>query len=217
MLTFDELKQYQRAHRESFPDNLGLRVHRSLSWLQRAEQTKDDVDGKFIFLWIAFNAAYANDVGRGGQIGESTKFKMFLEKVCLLDHENRLSNLIWTQYSGDFRILLNNQYVFQPFWDAINLNSGDEDWTDKLAKQKAAAHAALGKQDIATLLSILFANLYTLRNQLMHGGATWNSGVNREQLTLGTNILEQIVPVIIDTMMRNPNTLWGEAFYPVVT
>jgi hypothetical protein len=38
-------------------------VHRALSWLDRAEQCQDDDnDAKVIFLWIAFNAAYANEI-----------------------------------------------------------------------------------------------------------------------------------------------------------
>ena len=53
---FDTLKARQRKERENHPPNLALRVHRSLSWLGRAEKT-EDVDGRFIFLWIAFNAA----------------------------------------------------------------------------------------------------------------------------------------------------------------
>lgn len=55
-----ELKARQRAERDSYPENLSLRVHRALSWLDRAEQD-DDPDSRFIFLWIAFNAAYATD------------------------------------------------------------------------------------------------------------------------------------------------------------
>lgn len=47
--------------RERHHPNLTLRVHRALIWLSRAEQA-DDVDGRFIFLWIAFNSAYATDI-----------------------------------------------------------------------------------------------------------------------------------------------------------
>ena len=32
---------------------MGLRVHRSISWIGRAEDATDD-DGRFIFLWIGF-------------------------------------------------------------------------------------------------------------------------------------------------------------------
>mgnify|MGYP003610388203 FL=1 len=37
-------------------------MHRALSWLEKAEQS-DDLDSRFIFLWISFNAAYAKDLG----------------------------------------------------------------------------------------------------------------------------------------------------------
>ena len=43
------LKTYQRASRAGFPDSLGLRVHRALSWLERAEHCTDE-DSAFIFL-----------------------------------------------------------------------------------------------------------------------------------------------------------------------
>ena len=58
-MNYEELKERHRAEREGYPPNLSLRVHRALSWLDRAEQLAEDADGQFILLWIAFNAAYA--------------------------------------------------------------------------------------------------------------------------------------------------------------
>ncbi|MBM4125285.1 MAG: hypothetical protein FJ246_10100 [Nitrospira sp.] len=68
-LTHRHLKERQRAEREAFSPNLSLRVHRALSWLGRAEQfgREQDVDGQFIYLWIAFNAAYTIDFLRPRQ------------------------------------------------------------------------------------------------------------------------------------------------------
>jgi len=37
-----------------------------------------------------------------------------------------------------------------------------------------------------------------------HGGSTWNSSVNRVQVTDGARILGDIVPIIIHLMMENP-------------
>ena len=54
-----------------------------------------------------------------------------------------------------------------------------------------------------------------LRNQLVHGGATWNSGVNRDQVRDGAHILAVLVPVFIDLMMDNPQAPWGAPYYPV--
>ena len=59
-LTHAVLKAKQRALREGFPETMGLRVHRSISWIGRAEAAEDD-DARVIFLWIAFNAAYVDE------------------------------------------------------------------------------------------------------------------------------------------------------------
>ena len=63
-MNHDQLKTRQRAERHAHPPNLALRVHRAISWLHRAEQLAEagDKDGEFIFLWIAFNAAYATEI-----------------------------------------------------------------------------------------------------------------------------------------------------------
>mgnify|MGYP006209167631 FL=1 len=66
------------------------------------------------------------------------------------------------------------------------------------------------------MLGILFQRLYVLRNQLIHGGATWNGKVNRSQVESGTAILGDIVPVVIHLMMKQPNQIWGDPIYPVV-
>lgn len=210
------LKAYQRANRNTFPDNLDLRVHRALSWLKRAEQCADDPDGQFIFLWIAFNAAYAHDTGRLSSASESRKLSGFMEKLHTIDKDKEIYELIWTRYAQGIRLLLDNKYVFQPFWDYQNGVPGADDWQARFKRHQAAAHKALAAMDTAKLLSIIFSSLYTLRNQLIHGGATWNGRVNREQVELGRQILGEFVPIIIDLMMRNPGSLWGDPCYPVV-
>ena len=65
-------------------------------------------------------------------------------------------------------------------------------------------------------LRIILSRMYTLRNQLIHGGATWNSSVNRDQLRDCSAFLGKLVPFVIQLMMDNPDTLWGDACYPVV-
>lgn len=41
-LGFEVLKAKQRAQRAAFPEAVGLRVHRAISWLGRAEAEKTD-------------------------------------------------------------------------------------------------------------------------------------------------------------------------------
>lgn len=87
--TFTHLKEKQRAIRGSFPEDLGLRVHRALSWLGRAEAETNDPDIRFILLWIGFNAAYAADIERDTE-SERGVFQTFFEAVVRLDSDDRL-------------------------------------------------------------------------------------------------------------------------------
>jgi hypothetical protein len=73
----------------------------------------------------------------------------------------------------------------------------------------------MGK-DTARVLAIVFDRLYVLRNQLVHGGATWNSGVNRQQVKDGAAILGTLLPLLLDLMITHPAQDHGEILYPVV-
>lgn len=68
-LAYATLKARHRLARDGHPAALALRIHRALSWLYRAEQA-EDADGKFIFLWIAFNAAYAQEFDEGERVSD---------------------------------------------------------------------------------------------------------------------------------------------------
>lgn len=214
-MDYQTLKDRHRAERNEQHPNLSLRVHRALSWLHRAEQVEDD-DGRFIFLWIAFNAAYATEIDENCRLSEQRTFKAFLQKICDLDKDRRIGDLVWQEFSGSIRVLLDNPYVFQSFWDYHSGKIDESTWKDRFASGKRAAHRALAGGDTPTLLGVIFNRLYTLRNQLIHGGATWNSSVNRDQMRDCVNLLAKLVPLIIELMMDNPNTLWGDACYPVV-
>ena len=211
----DELKARQRAERDDWPEHLSLRVHRALSWLKRAEKCEDE-DGHFVFLWIAFNAAYANEMGEYRML-ESRLFGEFLQRLCNLDEDGRLAGVIWNQYTGPIRVLLDQKFVFQPYWDHLNGLESGRDWESRFQAANRAANSALAEHRTGDVLGVIFNRLYTLRNQLIHGGATWNSYVNRDQLRDANAIMGELVPIVIQIMMDNAFEHWGEACYPVVS
>jgi hypothetical protein len=212
---FEHLKNRQRQLRGEFPEALTLRVHRSLSWLGRAEEEKDDLDVRFVLLWIGFNAAYAGDVN-SEIASERGAFREYFEVMVSLDHGNRIYNSVWDRFSHEVRVLLNNRYVFTPFWQHHNGVAGYEDWADRLAAAQRAIASAMATKDTPRILSVIFDRLYVLRNQLVHGGATWNSSINREQVRDGAAILGWLLPLFIDIMMDNPERNWGRPYYLVV-
>ena len=115
-LGYRPLKARHRQLREGFPPALNLRLHRALSWLGRAERA-EDLDGRFIFLWIAFNAAYAQVIDERQGLSEQAAFMGFLERLVQLDVARKIDHMVWQEFSQSIRLLLDNPYVFPGFWD----------------------------------------------------------------------------------------------------
>jgi hypothetical protein len=214
---FYYLQEKHRQLRKQNPSELNLRTHRSISWLNRAEAlVDDDPDGAFIFSWIAFNAAYAKDMGEDPGSYARTDFQNFFDALVRCDSKDRIAHEIWYQFEGVVKDLLDNKYIFGSFWKFHNGATEFENWELRFENAKKAAQYAIEGQETAKLLSILFDRLYVLRNQLVHGGATWNSQVNRKQVRDGAELLLSLMPVFVDTMMSNPEENWGAPYYPVV-
>ena len=214
MLTAAELKDRHRQIRDQEIDALRLRIHRALSWLIRSEQEQTDPDLRFVLQWIAMNAAYAREFGR--EETERTRAKAFLDTLVALDTQKRLHQALFQQFTGPIRTLIDNKFTFEPFWTAMRTHDASNRWEEGFANSKKAAFAAVMQGDTMKVLGIVFDRLYVLRNQLVHGGATWNSQVNRAQLTDAVAILGTLVPLIISVMMDHPEQDYGDALYPVV-
>ncbi|MDN7136343.1 HEPN domain-containing protein [Pseudidiomarina terrestris] len=214
-LTHTMLKAFQRKQRETWSKGLSLRVHRALSWLDRAEQERHskDLDAEFLFLWIGFNAAYASEYSQDSRLNQRDAYAAFFERILTYDQSQQLYAMIWEHYPNKIRTLMNNPYVFQPFWDSATGRNEPDAWKASFDSAKRAGHKALAERDVVTSLSIIMDRLYTLRNQLVHGGATWNGQLNRDQLRDGCGILAHLLPMIIQLMMFNGNDLWGDAAY----
>lgn len=212
--TAEALKARHREIRDQHPEALRLRIHRALSWLMRSEQVLDDLDSRFILQWIALNAAYAREFGR--EETERDRARGFVEVLVGLDEDKRLHQALFHQFSGPIRTLIDNRFTFDPFWTALRTHDSSNRWEESFANSKKAALGAVMQGDTVKVLGIVFDRLYVVRNQLVHGGATWNGRVNRSQISDGVAILGTLVPIIISIMMEHPEHDFGDALYPVV-
>ena len=199
--------------REAMPENHRIRLHRAISWYRCAEgYSEADDDISFIALWIALNSCYAIN-GDGEQHEERTEFGIFAETLVAVDTENRIHGCLWQNYSNFVRTLIDNHYLYPPFWKSQM--AGDDDWKPRFAASRRFANTALAKSDTPKLLSIVFDRLYVLRNQLLHGGATHLSSINRSQVTDGKRMLMELLPIIIRLMFDDTQD-WGRIHFPVV-
>ena len=210
----ESLHDTLREVRDKLDQNHAVRLHRAISWLRCAERYCDaDEDIALIAAWIAFNACYAIDDQHVSHDAR-TDFNEFTRKLCEADAENRIGNLLWLKYSQFVRLLIDNQFVFAPFWSSVR--TGDSDWEQKFQKNRQRALHALASNEISILLSIILDRLYVLRNQLLHGGATYQSYLNRDQVRDGKNLLLELLPVVIELMMKHKEIDWGNIHYPVI-
>ena len=217
-MNLSEVKAYYKTHRVNYSESFRLRIHRAVSWMTKAEERAVAGDEDFCFqaLWIAFNAAYAKEIDGRAIAGDRSEFRSFLQTVCQLDKDGHIYTLVWQRFSGPIRLLLDNRYVFQPFWDSYNGWTSKSAWLEEFERAKKKAYAALATQDKDMVLLVLFDRLYTLRNQIIHGGATYGSEANREQLSHACKILTALLPEIIQIMQLHADRDWGRPFYPMI-
>ena len=76
---------------QSFDAVARLRVHRAISWIGRAEGEATDLDARYLFYWIAFNAAYADE---RDVRGEREAFAWFFGQLRDQDDQNRIYDMV---------------------------------------------------------------------------------------------------------------------------
>jgi hypothetical protein len=208
------LKTKLRALHNKADVNDSIRLHRAISWVKCAEEKTTNTDLKFITLWIAFNACYAHNDNHDMSLTEKKRFKDFISRLVMLDTEDRFFKLLWFKFSGPVRLLIDNKFAYKQFWDTLR---GEKiDWERLFKQSKIDSRNYLAHQQVAELLGVVLDRLYTVRNQLIHGGATYNSKLNRSQVKDASEILEFLLPIIIDIMLTNIDEDWGVINYPVI-
>ena len=153
-------------------NTLNLRLHRALSWLGRAERESADADAQFVFQWIAFNAMY----GQAGTLPADEKDQdlrrdYFGKIVAFADAESVIYGAIWSVLRDEIEKMLDNRYVFEPYWKHRNDQAKYRDWEQKFRQAQERVARALRDTRTRDVLCELFNRLYTLRNQPQPGGA----------------------------------------------
>ena len=166
-----------------------------MSWLERGD-AEHDADAKCIFLWIAFNAAYAVDrkvelVMNDGDLTEASRRESYFSALVPLDTKRRVYSLLATDLRSPVEDIMRNVYVYRGFWN--HLSDGPFNWRDwpdrtRFERERAFVETQLGytaasgslqaqlranamvpNGDVVAILRTLFDRLSVLRNQLMHG------------------------------------------------
>ena len=113
-----------------------------------------------MLLWNGFNAAYAGDLSRALDFSASAgnerqRFDTFFTALVEMDQGNRIYKAIWERFSQEIRLLLDNKYVFAPFWKHHAGEFGGAGWEISFDSAKAAANRALAERNTPVMLAWL--------------------------------------------------------------
>ncbi|MCY4244535.1 MAG: HEPN domain-containing protein [Gammaproteobacteria bacterium] len=216
------------------------RITRALSWLEASEnavekiesgaiQEKDGLDQSFIFLWIAFNAAYGYDPhvrAEEGMMKEKEIIEKFIRKIKTINPEaNRALTELVKTHGLTFGDLLRNPFMYEGkyggFWGWVRSYRGylsPQQWKrSKKGREFAAENKSLKMiKNKDEFLIIVFERLRALRNQIFHGGATFGKeSRNRSSVESGQKALALLVPMILKIMLDAPrDEKWRPISYP---
>jgi hypothetical protein len=172
------------------------------------------LDDELILLWIAFNALYGVwDKPCNKPLPDLRSVRVFLDLVMKHDHDNRLKSFIARERSCAVR-LFDNVYLDHYYWRDLNdVDDDDETWVDM--PQKGRGY--LSNNPARAIDRLVLYRIYTLRCQLVHGGATHGGRLNRDSVadsgTLLHGLLDCFLQIVIDNHDIMKETI-GPICYP---
>lgn len=212
----DKLRLDYQNQRDTLPSTLALRTYRAISWIGRADSIQNDTDEKVISLLIAMSALYTDDrEGSASHEEQKTVRDTFLQKLLEHDTDNALQKLLWDKLHPAIYTLSNDHYLFAPYWHHKHGHDSHGDWEKHFHLSVSHYEAAIKAENATGLLSILFDRLHVLRSQLLYGGATWQSSLNRQPIEQAAIVLGTLLPTFITIMIHTPHENWHRPFYPV--
>ena len=210
--TLASLRAKYELKKDILSANRKVRISRGLSWVECAQELGANApDVAFVFHWSGFEALYSEP--RPSLYDDAkTERDAFLDIVFGLDvgQDALIYNSVIASESKTILTLVANAYTFTPFWKRYHAGENSQsphEWADSLIGDVKRTLANFERREGGTqdTLEVLFDRLRELRNELVHGGATWGDSANRDQVKDGDRIMSRLLPVFLDLMMDYPD------------
>ncbi len=192
--------------------NYQIRVHRALSWLERALEvdSNDQPDGRLLYSWIAFNSLYGVwDEETGFPAKDQDAWQTFVGRLLDLDKGELLAKQL-VAIRPQVLALLENKFLDPRFWREPQVSRG----------HRGQYHRALTiyiEKRWRDLLTMALDRVYVLRGQIVHGAATRGSKLNRVVLKQCSEVLEGLLPPMLCLAIEHgAHDNWPPLCYPPV-
>ena len=208
------------------------RIARMKAWidLARKESNENRAHVRFVFYWIAYEAAYKVEGDDSSDSGakDSVQRRTFHYLVARCDR-GRLRQVL-RQHVADVTAILELRQANPSFWQRWREDARVEtapEWERNFAGRTSEAMRTLrdaienwsrgrANERIAEALNTLFRNLAVVRNQIVHGASAGPHSRGRNQVLWGARLLHALVPCFRDCVESNLDEDWGQPPFPRV-
>lgn len=198
-----------------------IRMHRVCKWLGEGQalQEAGRADMAFVAFWIAFNALYAQWEEGGGEQNEMGRMKACVVRLLRLDGEEFLYGWI-ISCRRDIEAIYDDPFLSHYFWQKVMQTPPrlEVDWQAIAPTFSRGSEAQRLRQtgQLQRITEGFLGRAYVLRNQLVHGGATPGSKVNREQVDRMTPVMGRFIEASIQAVIHANDQFedWGRLPYP---
>lgn len=201
------------------PDqNLEDRLKRADSWIQATAALRpEQLHESFIFLYIAFNCLYGQRQYEGDETQIGKDLAEFFKKVRVMsdrdvDNGGAILKRALAAAHRDGAILIRDKFLSNRYWrggSSVALQK-------QLNKEESLVEEqfTLGSYDM--FLDLTFRRISVLRNQIMHGCATYGArSYGQASLTKGLHFLKVMVPAFYElTKQYGHEVQWDPVPYP---
>ena len=192
--------------------NFQIRVHRSLSWLERALEMdeKAQPEGRLLYAWISLSALYGTwDAQAGFPSREGESRAAFIAMLTGIDSSGLLADRL-RALETDILRLVDNKFVDPRYWKNP-ARPGNVHGTYQRAVR------AYGEQKWGLILELALERIAVLRGQIVHGAATRGSRLNRQSLQRCRKVLEALLPAVLQLVIEHrADDDWPPLCYPPI-
>jgi hypothetical protein len=195
------------------------RLQRADSWIQAAQELPSDrMHEAFIFLYIAFNCMYGRRKYEGDESQIEEDLDMFIGRILVMQQKDAqqggtILKDAMASCRQDGAVLIRDRFLVNRYWRG---NQPAAALLAKLNKEAVSALEAYADGNYQVFLATLVRRISVLRNQVMHGCATYGArSYGRASLEKALHVLKALVPAFYQLMRRHGHEItWDAIPYP---
>jgi len=222
-LDIERLRKLWKPRRDAYAkallhEGIRIRMHRALTWLEFAERCDGtrDLDARLVAQWISLNSLYGQwDVRSGSPMADRESLRLFTTHIFSHDHDKLLASVLVANTKLAVS-LFEDRYLCKHIWEHPTAPKA----RDRGRTPLHAGHAArelLREGQHAAFLERLLSRVHFVRNQLVHGGSSYNGALNRTAVRRASVMMEHLLGCFLQILMEHGYVDdWGDLCYPPI-